>query len=87
MSNESNNEWANLDLSPGSLDLGRNLFDELTLEDFLQEIQSNIENINGASITAQFEQDLARRVEDARFVFSSNLPEIIRAARAERGRP
>lgn len=75
--------WSNIDLnSPCQRDL--NLIEGLTFEDFLLEINCNLPEINAKTVLAQFEEDLAQRIKDARWVFEQNLNNLVEYANKER---
>lgn len=75
--------WSNIDFSnPRERNL--NVIEGLTFEDLLTEINCNLPEINASTVTEQFEKDLKNRIEEARWVFNSNLKNIIRQGNKER---
>lgn len=76
-------DWANINLSDETTH-ELNLIDGLTFGDLLQEISSNIEEINIVTVMAQFQDDLSRRVAEARGIFADNADAIVNAAKAAR---
>ena len=71
-------DWNNVDLNSHEVDLY--LIDPLTFETLLLEINCNIRDINPATVTAQFEEDLQSRIEESRSVFKANLNNIVKKA-------
>ena len=76
-------DWGNVDLNSG-WERSRNLIDNLTFDDLLLEIRCNLPEINAATVTAQFEEDLRTRIDEAREIFRANLENIVAQARKER---
>jgi len=78
--------WRNIDLeSPCERDL--KLIEALSFEMLLLEIHCNLPEINEATVTQQFEDDLHRIVQSAREVFQDNLPNIVKYALKQRNIP
>lgn len=76
-------DWHNVDLeSPYERDSF--LLDPLRFSDLLLEIHCNIPEINKDAIIKQFEDDLEQRIAEARDIFTSNLANIERKAKANR---
>jgi hypothetical protein len=75
-------DWNNVDLNSHEID--SYLIDPLTFEILLLEINCNIPEITPATVTAQFEEDLQSRIEEARSVFKSNLKNIVKKAKQDR---
>lgn len=76
-------DWDNVDLTNG-LERDRNLIEKLTFDDLLLEIGCNLPEINADTVTAQFEEDLRTRIDEAREIFRANLENIVAQARKER---
>jgi hypothetical protein len=75
-------DWNNIDLNSHEVD--SYLIDPLTFGTLLLEINCNIRDINAATVTAQFEEDLQSRIEEARSIFKSNLKNIVKKAKKDR---
>lgn len=75
-------DWFNVNLNSHEID--SYLIDPLTFSTLLLEINCNIRDINPATVTAQFEEDLQSRIEEARSVFKSNLKNIVKKAQSDR---
>ena len=75
-------DWFNVNLNSHEVD--SYLIDPLTFSTLLLEINCNIRDINPATVTAQFEEDLQSRIEEARSVFKSNLKNIVKKAQSDR---
>ncbi len=75
--------WNNIDLNDG-YERNQNLIEPLSFDTLLLEVGCNLRNINPVSVTAQFEEDLQIRIDEAREVFAANLANIIKKAKQER---
>ena len=67
-------DWKNMDMER---DGDACMIDAMTLDGFLTSIGSNIEDINTATVTKEFEEHLAAIVSDARYVFECNRDAIV----------
>ena len=76
-------DWKNINLD-SPCERALNLIEPLTFENFLLEINCNLPEINDKTVWAQFEEDLSRRIKDARWVFSQNLNNIVEYAEKSR---
>jgi len=76
-------DWYNIDLT-SAFERDQCLIDPLTFEILLIEIGCNLSEINAETVTAQFEEDLRSRVDEARSIFKSNLENIVRYAQEQR---
>lgn len=76
-------DWNNVDLDSPS-ETSHNIIEGLTFDVLLLEINCNIRDINAKTVTAQFETDLQRRINEARDIFRMNLANIVRHAKKER---
>ncbi len=72
-------DWKNIDLNSPS-ERALNIIEPLSFENFLLEIDCNLPKINEKTVRAQFEEDLARRIKDARWVFEHNLNNFVKYA-------
>lgn len=80
---EYSTNWENIDLnSPCERNL--ELISGLTFQTFLMEIDSNLPEITEKTVRAQFEEDLRRINQEARWVFEKNLKNITQYAEAYR---
>lgn len=73
---EHSTNWKNIDLN-SPCERALNLIEPLSFEDFLLEIDCNLPEINEKTVRAQFEEDLQRRIKDARWVFEANLKNLV----------
>ena len=76
--------WNNLDLTDDSHERDANLFDALSFEGLLLEINCNIKDINHKTVTEQFNEDLSWLIINAKEVFEANLDNIVKQAKKER---
>lgn len=76
-------DWYNIDLS-SQYEKDQFLIEPLTFEILLIEIGCNLREINAETVTAQFEEDLRTRVDEARSIFKSNLANIVKCAQEQR---
>lgn len=76
-------DWTNINLN-SICDRDLHLIEPLTFEMLLLEIECNLPEINEETVTAQFEEDLYTKVNDARFVFNANLTNIVKYAQEQR---
>jgi hypothetical protein len=76
-------DWYNINLD-SSFERDQCLIDPLTFEIFLIEVGCNLREINAETVTAQFEEDLQTRIDEARSIFKSNLPNIVKYAQEKR---
>ena len=74
--------WNNVNLK-SAYERDQNILDGYSFDILLLEISTNIrdENINEATITAQFEQVLKSKIQCAREVFTANLQNILKEAK------
>ncbi len=75
-------DWNNVDLNSHEVD--QYLIDPLTFKTLLLEIGCNHPVISRETVTAQFEEDLMCRVEEARRVFNANLDNLVLFAQETR---
>jgi len=76
--------WKNLDLKRGSFERDAKLVEPLTCDTLLLEIGCNLPEINAATVTRQFEEDLESRIEEARSIFALNLDNLVKQAKEDR---
>ena len=75
--------WNKIDLT-SPCERNANLIEGLTFDTLLLEAGCNLPIIDAKTIKAQFEEDLAGRVEDAKAIFSANLKALVKQAKIER---
>lgn len=74
-------DWTNVDLNRES---DKCILESITFDDLLLIINSNCSEINRATVKKEFEERLKFKVAEAKFVFNSNLLNIINKAVKER---
>jgi len=71
--------WHNVNLSD-NWEQDQNILDPYSFSTLLLEISCNLPQINEATVTAQFEQNLKMKIETAKEIFESNLKNIVKHA-------
>lgn len=74
-------------MNPVNLDgheIDLNILEPISFEELLLEVQCNLPSITKETISAQFEENLAAKVREAREVFRANLPNLLEKALATR---
>ena len=77
-------DWSSVDLT-SEYERDSNLLDAYSFDTILLEINCNLKEINVETVTEQFERVLSANVEEARSIFYSNLNNIVKQAKKERG--
>lgn len=74
-------DWNNVNLSDG-YERDQSIVDALSFDTPLLEVHCNIKDseINVATVTAQFEEDLQNRITSAREIFEKNVKNIVKEA-------
>jgi hypothetical protein len=78
--------WNNIDLK-SNYEASQNILEPLSFDILLLEIHCNAREINEATVTAQFEEDLRSKIASAREIFKANLVNIVNHAKEERAKP
>ena len=76
-------DWLNIDLTSG-YERDQTMLDPYSFDSLLIEISCNLKEINEKTVTAQFNETLNERINEAKEIFAANLKNIVKQARKER---